>query len=134
MPWAAPEDCPFAVNTQRFNQQTRGDHWDGGYYFEVLSSAVPGHRFWGSDLKVVIDFGRREYKFTTTGCDEDAGHIIVRKIMRCATDVLASRPCTRAFKANTDSASPLVPVRVPRLCRLGTRQARSQLWPTRTPS
>ena len=38
---------------------------------------MPGHRFWGSDLKIVIDFGRREYKFTTTGCDEDVGHIIV---------------------------------------------------------
>ena len=75
--WAAPENCPFDVNLKRFNQQSRGDHWEGGYYFEVLSSATPGHRFWDSDLRVVIDFGRREYKFTTTGCDEDVGHVII---------------------------------------------------------
>ena len=65
--WAAPEDCPFELNLERFNQMTRADHWPGGFYFEVISvEAYPGHRFWDSDLKVVIDFGQREYRFTTT--------------------------------------------------------------------
>ena len=37
--WSAPEDCPFRINQERFSKNTRGDHWDNGFYFEVLSEA-----------------------------------------------------------------------------------------------
>jgi hypothetical protein len=67
--WA--EDCPFALNLDRYNNDKGYDQWPGGFYIEIAVEATPKHRFWQSDLLVVVDMAPHVYEVRQHACDEN---------------------------------------------------------------
>lgn len=113
-----PEDCPFALNIERFekggapNDNTNGgggldrDFWEGGYFFEVIVKSDL-QRFWGSDRLVIV------WAATIDRLHTQQSHLSLKHQYPCAHDIMhdVSPSIRGVFRSTSVDASSSWPTR-----------------------